>query len=472
MPTIVTRGAGSARGFGFAGAAGVSPAFLAVISSPANSPMNGIATDSKNNIIFVSGAGNNILSKVTSRGVNVWAKTFASQGCTLRNVAVDSNDNIYVVGEVSTPNKYGLIMKFDSSGNLLWQYSQNAGSTIYYPREMSWMSVKVMPNGNVVVAGAYQDNTQLVVCCCGTTQYYKINNNFGAVAVYNSSGVLQWGRKFGATSLSTQPTDYYWYSVGVDSSNNIYVSGYGPSINSGGTRAVPIIKYNSSGVYQWGYQYKNSSSTVSWDGILNVTSSGDIYAASSSNYQSYVLMVNSSGTYQWARNFTSSGGSRTIKKFKDVAFDSLGFAYYIGSADETGVTDSENYGIAKFDSTGALQYARSVGYNSPSSQAEEGFSIAVSSDNYVSVGGNNTLSSELFTRLKSDGSQTGTYIVNGSSYKYSSFSVSVISDIPSVTNAKTQVWPTTCDDFAMTYTSATSSISPSSATPTISVTTL
>lgn len=473
MPTIVTRGAGSARGFGFAGAAGVSPAFLAVLVSPTNNNVYGITTDSKNNIIFVSGAGNNILCKVTSRGVSVWAKTFALQFCTLRDVTVDSNDNIYVVGEIFSPNTYGLIMKFDSSGNLLWQYLQDAGNATYYPRGISWRSVKVMPNGNVAVAGLYQDNTRQYVCNCGCGYYVKVNNNFGALAVYNSSGSLQWGRKFGGTSISTNPTSYYWFSVGVDSSNNIYVSGSGPSINSGGAKAVPIIKYDSSGVYQWGYQYKNSASTVSWDGVLTVTSAGNIYAASPSQYAPYVLLVNSSGTCQWGRTFSSPGGNYPVNQITNVATDSVGNPYYVGSVNDYTIADTANMGLFKFNSTGTLQYARALGYVSPTGASEQGTAITLSSDGYISMGGNNSaLNDELFTRLKSDGSQTGSYTVNGQNYKYSSFPSTVVSDTPTVTNAKTQTWPDTCDDFAMTYTSATSSISPSSVTPTISVTTL
>jgi hypothetical protein len=464
MPLIGSRGAASATGFGlFSSATGAAP-FLATISSPANQVIYGSATDSQNNIIMVSGAGNNALIKVSKTGTTLWAKSFALQFCTLNAVTVDSSDNIYVVGELFSPGNYGLIMKFDSSGTLLWQYQQNPGNATYYPRGMSWKSVKVMPNGNIAVAGVYKDNTRTYVCCCG---YVQVNVDFGALAIYNSSGTLQWARKFGTTSIGTNGPLWSWLTVGVDSSNNLYVSGVGGNINSGGSRAVPIIKYDSTGVYQWGYQYKNSSSTVSWDGVLNVGPDNNIYAASSSVYQSYALMVNSSGTYQWARNF--SGSSRQAI-FNQIAFDSVGSAYYGGGAYDPATSDVYNYGLYKIDNAGTLQYARRVGFVDTAGQNEVARSVAVSADNFITLGGSSDArSAELFTRLKTDGSGTGTYSISGVNYSYANFAISAVSDVPSVTNA-TSTYPNTSGDFAMTYTSSTSTVSPASLTPTINVT--
>lgn len=466
MPLIGTLGAASARGFGLFGASNGAAAFLANISSPTNQIIYGAATDSQNNIILVSGANNNALVKVSKTGVKLWAKSFTLQYCTLNAVAVDSSDNIYVVGQLFSPGNYGLIMKFDSSGTLLWQYKQDPGSTAYYPRGLSWRSVKVMPNGNIAVAGTYADNTQIYVCCCGNIKYVI---NYGALAVYNSSGTLQWARKFGSVSNGYPSAGWTYSSIGVDSSNNLYVSGAGANVTSGGTRAVPIIKYNSSGTYQWGYQYKNSSSTVSWDGVLNVGPDNNVYAASSSTYQSYALMVNSSGTYQWARNI-SGASKQTI--YNQIAFDSVGSAYYGGGTyDATTSPNVYDYGLYKLDSTGTLQYARRLGYTDTSAgQNEVALTIAVSADNFVTLGGSSdSRSQELFTRLKTDGSGAGTYSVGGINYTYASFAVTATTDTPTVTNAKTS-YPTTSDDYAMTYTSSAATVSPATLTPTINVT--
>lgn len=466
-PLIGTTGAASARGFGFLRASTGTAAFLATISSPSDFDIYGVATDSANNIIMVSGAGNSSLVKISKLGVTVWAKTFSGSFVTLNAVTVDSSDNIYVVGEIYSPGNYGIIIKLDSSGNILWQYKQDAGSTTWYPRGMTWNSVKVMPNGNVAVAGVYKDNIQIYVCCCGNI---KQTIRFGALAVYNSSGTLQWARKFGSVSLSEPAANWTYSSVGVDSANNLYVSGSGANVSSSGNGAVPIIKYNSSGTYQWGYQYKNSSSTVSWDGWVNVDASDNVWAVSTSIYQSYMLMVNTSGTYQWARNFT---GSSLQFRFTSIAFDSSGLAYFGGTAYNGSTTDVYDYGLMKMSSSGALQYARSVGRDSgTSSNNEVAKSIAVSTDGFVSLGGRcDAATAELFTRLKTDGSQTGTYSVNAANYTYANFGISAVSDTPSVTDA-TVTYPTNSGDYAMTYTSSAASATASTLSLTFSKTNL
>jgi len=280
---------------------------------------------------------------------------------------------------------------------------------------------------------------------------------------------LQWARKFGTNSLSDNVPNWQWLSVSADSSNNLYVSGYGAPINSGGTRAVPIIKYNSSGTYQWGYQYKNSQGTVSWDGKACVNSSGDIYAISTSTYKSYVLMVNSSGTYQWARNVS---GTNRSTAFRGLAVDSSGFLYIGGNAYDGTVTAQESYGLYKFTSSGTLDYARRVGRDAGTTQDQYARAVAVSSNNFVSLGGKaDVTTAELFTRLKSDGSQTGTYTVAGASYIYSVFAVTATTDTPSVTDA-TSTWPNASADAAMTYTSSTFSASASNYSYTFSKTSL
>ena len=66
---------------------------------------------------------------------------------------------------------------------------------------------------------------------------------------YNSSGTKQWTKLLGTT------TDDYGMEVTVDSSNNIYVTGFtngglDGKTNSGGSNDIFLVKYNSDGVLQ------------------------------------------------------------------------------------------------------------------------------------------------------------------------------------------------------------------------------
>ena len=70
---------------------------------------------------------------------------------------------------------------------------------------------------------------------------------------YNSSGTKQWTKQLGTSS------DDFAYGVTVDSSNNIFVTGYTEggldgNTNAGGSvygrKDVFLVKYNSDGVKQ------------------------------------------------------------------------------------------------------------------------------------------------------------------------------------------------------------------------------
>ena len=65
------------------------------------------------------------------------------------------------------------------------------------------------------------------------------------VAKYNSSGVLQWQRNLGETSVENA------YAIASDSSGNVYISGnyYKAGVTSNWD--IVVFKYNSSGVLQW-----------------------------------------------------------------------------------------------------------------------------------------------------------------------------------------------------------------------------
>ena len=88
---------------------------------------------------------------------------------------------------------------------------------------------------------------------------------------YNSSGTKQWTQQLGT------PTFEEGYGVVVDSSDNIYVTGWTRGkldTYSGGTDTF-LVKYNSSGVKQWTRQFGTSSSD-SGKGVT-VDSSDNIY---------------------------------------------------------------------------------------------------------------------------------------------------------------------------------------------------
>jgi len=80
--------------------------------------------------------------------------------------------------------------------------------------------------------------------------------------------------------------------------------GYGNSwvsLSGGAAGSNTQIQYNNSGVYQWGYAYKDDSSTIADQGIIASDSSDSLYIVGTRGYKNSFFKINSSGTFQWGR---------------------------------------------------------------------------------------------------------------------------------------------------------------------------
>jgi hypothetical protein len=187
---------------------------------------------------------------------------------------------------------------------------------------------------------------------------------------YNSLGIVQW-----ATFLNGTGNDR-GLSLDVDSSDNIYLSGFYISTSSvivrdvsgnsqtaslitlpasGATSNAFLIKYNSSGIAQWATYlgnndaadegkavkvdslnniylggYYNSTSTVSIQdvsGIGQTPSPTITVLPSTTNRAGFLIKYNSSGIAQWAIYLNGNGDDEII----DMAIDSLDNVYITGT---------------------------------------------------------------------------------------------------------------------------------------------
>ena len=144
----------------------------------------------------------------------------------LFGVSVDSNGDIIAVGYVgvnATTTKYQ-VLKFTSSGTVLWSFANS-----------------------VFAVERFTD-----VKCFGTNIYIcglavAANTSDTTVLKLNSSGAIQWARRVvPTTNLQIQA-----YKIDIDSNENIYVSSLETPTTGTPRQAVGIYKYNSSGVLQW-----------------------------------------------------------------------------------------------------------------------------------------------------------------------------------------------------------------------------
>ena len=211
------------------------------------------------------------------------------------------------------------------------------------------------------------------------------SNSTGIVAKYNVNGAIQWQRTLGASS----PNSTNFFGIDLDNSNNVYVSGGTSSDGTTDGTDVQIVKYDTNGNLQW---QKTLGSAGLYQAGLSVVveqSTGDFYVGGSflptTSFPQYfrvlLLKYDSSGTLQWQRSLTPATSTNQAT-CQDIALDSSGNIYIAGSTPTS--TSSGQGMLIKYNSSGTLQWQ--VGLSKATGQSGyEGITID-SSDNIFVTG--------------------------------------------------------------------------------------
>jgi hypothetical protein len=364
-------------------------------------------------------------------------------------IASDGAGNLYFSGDTNTSGNTDIqIAKYNYSGNIQWQKS--LGDTGYD----YGFSIAVDSSGNVYTSS-------LLGTSAGTSTQFLI-------AKYNSSGVIQWQRTLGGSLEFSRGN-----GIAVDSSANVYVVGRS-DVAAGGVAYIELAKYNTSGTIQWqrklsgsyagsgngialdssgnvyitggantaiGGRYfitakYNTSGTLQWqrqigDGSFSydgkgiaVDSSSNVYVCSTSDPAgtgSFIVIAkyDTSGAIQWQRSLRPSGGA--LANSQGISVDASGNVYVIGFDNTSG---SYFYQITKYNTSGTIQWQRKLG-NSVSTSY--GYGVKIDSSGSVCVIGTSNVANGtykfLFAKLPSDGSLTGTYVVAGQNILYAASSL-------------------------------------------------
>ncbi len=274
------------------------------------------------------------------------------------------------------------------------------------------LSVAVDGSGNVYVTGWFHHTVDFDP---GSGVDNHTSNGWLDVflSVFDPSGAFKWARTWGGSD--------YWdegYSVAVDGSGNVYVTGvfggtvdFDPgsgvdSYSSNGYSDVFLSKFDPSGAFIWARTWGGSDQDVgrgvAVDGSSNVYVTGEFLGTvdfdpasgvdnhtSNGYYEIFLSKLDSSGAFEWARTW---GGSHDDWSY-GVAVDGSGNVYVTGYFQWTvdfdpgsGVDNHASNGefdvfLSKFDSSGAFKWARTWG----GSEWDYGRGVAVdgSGDVYV-----------------------------------------------------------------------------------------
>ena len=311
-----------------------------MLGSTQNDYAQGSDVDSNDNIYVAgftqgdldskSSNGNDdlFLSKYNSSGVKQWTETLGTaQDDQAKDVAVHSSSFAYVTGQTmgditgdNAGNNDIFLLKYNASGNLQWRIQKGSSYD-----DVS-KGVDTDSAGNIYITGYTEGD--LTGDSSGDADFF--------LAKYNSSGVVQWLIQLDTTS------DSYGQSIAIDSSNNIYVTGhtegsFDGNANIGGSD-IFLVKYNSSGDKQWSIQTGSTGNEygkgVSVDSSGNIYITGYVSSALDGNSNlggndSFVMKFDTSGTKEW----TTQTGSAYNDYANSMAINSNGDLFVTGATD-------------------------------------------------------------------------------------------------------------------------------------------
>jgi hypothetical protein len=307
-----------------------------------------------------AGSVDAFLAKYDASGSLLWTRQMGTTSEDYsHSVAVDGLGNAYIsgytggsLGGPGAGNGDAFLVKYDSSGSLLWTRQIGTFSTDYS------RCVAVDGLGNAYISGY----------TWGSLGGPNASGGDAFLAKYDSSGSLLWTRQMG-----TADYDDYSYSVAVDGLGNAYISGYtGGSLggpNAGGSDAF-LAKYDSSGSLLWTRQIGTTAydpcESVAVDGLGNAYISGytlgSLGGPNAGGADAFLAKYDSSGSLLWARQI----GTPEYDYSYSVAVDASGNAYISGyTHGSLGGPNPDppwkDAFLVKYDSSGSLLWTRQIG---------------------------------------------------------------------------------------------------------------
>jgi len=301
----------------------------------------------------------------------VWDKHYkplAAASYTGHQVIVDNSGNLYTSGLRSTDSSVNgqtyivetaFLAKYDNNGNLLWDKT--------LPSQSFVGTIKLDPQGNLVVAGIYYPST-------------FVNDFF--VFKYDANGNIMW-TSFWDGPLHQRET---LGPVTLDAAGNIYAAISTQASSGTYDDDIALLKFNSSGTLLWqriwdGPVHEDEDAwaiSVPGDGYVYV--GGNTAALGENPSDALVLKYSTAGNFTWAKTF--DGGGNSYDGVMSLAVTAGGTVYATGSTN--GGASSEDILTAKINTAGELVWLKT--YHNES--IDNGSFVALGTDNNIVVSGN------------------------------------------------------------------------------------
>jgi hypothetical protein len=351
-------------------------------------------------------------------------QTDGTSYCYVYDSAIDSSDNMYITGSIQGTgttfgpdtlsnlgynNQVSFIARTDASTNWNWAIQSTASSdpdAYNIPH-----SICLDSSNNAYITGYF-----LVDSTFGATTLTTGASDITMCFVAKADAVSGWTLAFQTTSVTSQAYCEA-YSIYVDNSGNIYITGYFYlSVTFGSTTLVSaadgntfVAKADSTGTWLWAIQdtaatAQSQSSSYS----ISASDDGNIYIGGGFRdeitlgsttltttdinfYNPFIAKVDASaGTFLWAFDAVSGGYSQV----QSMIADTSGNLYTIGYFDSTqlvfGSITLDSFGVntvfvAKADNTGTWVWAATA---TNQYDVASGLNIAIYNDVKLAITGN------------------------------------------------------------------------------------
>ena len=306
--------------------------------------------------------------KLDSLGNFIWAKRIGGNDYDYGNsMVVDNNGNVFVTGTFFdtvdfNPNsgifnltagtsgatlQNSFILKLDTNGNFVWAKKIGNGTGIVKSN-----SITIDPSGNVYTSGTFNYDADFDPSS-GVFNLYASSDSYDIyVSKLDSSGSFIWAKKMGGSFDDSAK------SIKVDSSGNVYTTGYFESnadfdpnvgvfnMNAAPDKDVFISKLNSFGEFVWakkvggGFDDRGNSISIDNSGNLYINGkfsttadfdpSASVYnLTASTSIDTFILKLTSNGIFVWAKQLsTNVDQSQTV-------LDNLSNIYTTGGFEST-----------------------------------------------------------------------------------------------------------------------------------------
>ncbi|TFG17450.1 MAG: hypothetical protein EU531_03370 [Promethearchaeota archaeon] len=292
-------------------------------SSPLRWPID-ILFDSKDNFYVVvnqhkaSDQYNAFLLKFDSFGESLWIREIGEFSIEEASaMAIDSLDNIYITGlrvDLSQSLYHDIFLdKYDCFGNLIFNISWSGGDNEY------GRSISIDIHGDIYLYG--------------DTYSFGSGDSDVCLVKYNDSGTQLWNQTWGGSNYE------YGYKMGLDSQQNIYLTGITKSFGEGLWDTF-LIKFNPSGDLQWeaiwsGLEDDQCGISIAFDPLDNIYITGGTKSFGEGDYDAVLIKYDQMGNQCW--NLTWGG----------IQYDCAGFIGLLSSEEIylAGITGSFGAGI-------------------------------------------------------------------------------------------------------------------------------